>query len=235
MILSCEIINRSKFLLERGSHPQDSIIIVLEGSFFCETHNQKYIIGQKEMFFFKNNEPFQRKIISPMTAIYIIFDTLSFESNKKITTLYHTRMTESIHFLINAINKDNAKLTEHFINDILYCCTCSNIKNDLLVCEVMQYIEENYKQSISLDLLASTFNLSKQWLILRFKKEMNITPITYLNHFRMKKAKELLLQQEMLISEVAFACGFETPYYFTNAFKKHFGISPSIWRKNMTL
>ena len=235
MILSCEIINRSKFLLERGSHPQDSIIIVLEGSFICETHNQKYVVGQNELFFFKKNEPFKRQIISPMTAIYIIFDTLSFESNKKITTLYHTRMTESIHFLISAINNDNAKLTEHFINDILYCCTCGNIKNDLLVYEVMQYIEENYKQSISLDLLASTFNLSKQWLILRFKKEMNITPITYLNHFRMKKAKELLLQQEMLISEVAFACGFETPYYFTNAFKKHFGISPGIWRKNMML
>ena len=101
--------------------------------------------------------------------------------------------------------------------------------------EVVQYIEKHYNQNISLDQLALTFNLSKQWLILRFKKEMNITPITYLNNFRMKKAKELLLQQEMLISEVAFACGFETPYYFTNAFKKHFGISPGIWRKNMTL
>ena len=101
--------------------------------------------------------------------------------------------------------------------------------------EVVQYIEKHYNQNISLDQLALTFNLSKQWLILRFKKEMSITPITYLNNFRMKKAKELLLQQEMLISEVAFACGFETPYYFTNAFKKHFGISPGIWRKNMTL
>lgn len=235
MILSCEIITRNKFLLGRGSHPRDSIIIVLEGSFICETHNQKYTIGPNEMFFFKNNESFQRKIISPMRAIYIIFDALSFNSNEKMTPLYHSRLTENIRFLVNAITENNIKLTEHFINDILYCCTCSNKKADPLVLEVIQYIEENYKQNLSLDLLASIFNISKQWLILRFKKEMNITPISYLNNFRMKKAKELLLQQEMLINEVAFACGFETPYYFTNAFKKHFGISPGIWRKNMML
>lgn len=235
MILSSEIITRSTFILERGSHPGDSIIIVLEGSFFCETHNQQYTIGQNEIFFFKSNDPFQRKIISPMTAIYIIFDTLPFDSNKKIAPFYDTRITESIHFLVNEINKDDVKLTEHFINDILYCCTCSNKKADPLVSEIVQYIEKHYNQNISLDQLALTFNLSKQWLILRFKKEMNITPITYLNNFRMKKAKELLLQRETLISEVAFACGFETPYYFTNAFKKHFGISPGIWRKNMML
>ena len=101
--------------------------------------------------------------------------------------------------------------------------------------EVAQYIEEYYNQNISLDQLALTFNLSKQWLILRFKNEINITPITYLNNFRMKKVKELLLQQNILISEVAFACGYETPYYFTNVFKKYFGISPSVWRKNMRL
>lgn len=235
MILSCEIINRSKFRVENGFHPEDSIIIVLEGGFICSTHNKEYTVHQNEMFFFKGHDTFKRKILSPMTAICIVFDEFPFNSNKKITPLYHTRITESIQFLVKALKDGDTALTEHFIADIIYCFTCDTKKADPLVLEVVQYIEKHYNQNISLDQLALTFNLSKQWLILRFKKEMNITPITYLNNFRMKKAKELLLQQEMLISEVAFACGFETPYYFTNAFKKHFGISPGIWRKNMTL
>jgi len=233
MILSCEIINRSKFRVENGFHPEDSIIIVLEGSFLCNTHNMEYTVHQNEMFFFKRHDTFERKILSPMTAICIVFDELPFNSNKKMAPLYPTRMTESIQFLVKALTEGDITLTEHFTADILYCCTCSNKKTDPFVEKVVQYIEEHYNQNISLDQLALTFNLSKQWLILRFKKEMNITPITYLNNFRMKKAKEFLLQQEMLISEVAFACGFETPYYFTNAFKKHFGISPGVWRKNM--
>jgi len=235
MILSCEIINRSKFLLERGSHPQDSIIIVLEGGFFCKTHNQEYTVHQNEIFFFKRHDAFKRKILSPITAICIIFDEFPMDSNKKIIPLYHTRMTEGIQFLVKALKEEDTALTEHFIADILYCFMCNTKKADPLVLEVVQYIEKHYNQNISLDQLALTFNLSKQWLILRFKKGLNITPIAYLNNYRMKKAKELLLQQEMLISEVAFSCGFETPYYFTNAFKKHFGISPGIWRKNMML
>ena len=144
-------------------------------------------------------------------------------------------MTESIQFLVKALKEGDTALSEHFIADIIYCFTCNTKQSDPLVSEVVQYIEKHYSQNISLDHLASIFNLSKQRLILRFKKEMNITPITYLNNFRMEKAKELLLQQEMLVSEVAFACGFETPYYFTNVFKKHFGIPPGIWRKNMML
>lgn len=235
MVLSCELITRNKFRVEKGCHPEDCIIIVLEGSFFCETHNKQYTVSQNEIFFFKNSDSFKRKILSPMRAICIVFDTLPFDSNKKIFPLYNTRATESIGFLVSAITENNAKLTEHFVNDILYCCLCNIKKVDTLVWEITRYIEENYNQNISLETLASTFNLSKQWLILRFKKEMNITPITYLNNFRMKKAKELLLHQETPIGEVAFACGFDTPYYFTNTFKKHFGISPTVWRRNMVL
>ena len=235
MILSCEIITRNQFLLESGSHPRDSILIVLKGSFVCETHDQKYTVGQNEIFFFKSNDPFTRKIVSPIRAIYVIFDTLPLDLNQKLIPFYDTRTAEDIRFLIPAITENNVKQAEHFVRDIWYCCMRSHQKADPLVREIVQYIEKHYNQNVSLDQLAFTFHLSKQWLILRFKKEMHITPITYLNHFRIKKAKELLLQQEMLISEVAFACGFETPYYFTNAFKKHVGISPGIWRKNMML
>ena len=235
MVLSCEIITRSKFLLERGSHPSDAIIIVLEGSFFCETHDQAYTVGQNELFFFKSNEPFQRRVLSPMTAIYIVFDALPFPLSERIIPLYPTRTMENIQFLFQAISEDHRKQTDHFINDLLYCCSCHSQKTDPLVWEIVQYMKENYSQNISLERLASTFNMSKQWLIRRFKKDMHITPITYLNHLRIKKAKELLLQPEMTVKEVAFACGFETPYYFTNVFKKYSGSSPAQWRKRMLI
>jgi len=235
MVLSCEIINRSKFFVENGFHPEDAIIIVLEGSFLCNTHNKEYTVSQNEIFFFKRHDTFKRRIIKPITAVCIVFDELPFDSNKKITPLYHTRITESIEFLVKSIKEGDTLLTEHFITDILYCFSHNAKKEDPIILEVIRYMEKHYNQNISLDQLASTFNISKQWLILRFKKEMNTTPINYLNNFRFKKAKELLLLKEMSISEVAFACGFDTLYYFTNAFKKHFGVSPGNWQKNMML
>ncbi len=235
MVLSCEIIQRNKFLLETGSHPKDSIIIVLDGNFHCETHNVSYTVGKNEIFLFKGGDSFHREIISPITAIYIVLDTENFVSNQKITPANHTRINEDIGFLVSAITEGDATAENHFVNDILYCCRNSEKESDTMIREVTRYIQENYHQSLSLDQLAQCFGISKQWLILRFKKEMNTTPITYLNHYRMKKAKELLLNQKMSIGEVAFACGFETPYYFSNTFKKMFGISPALWRKNMVL
>jgi AraC-like DNA-binding protein len=43
----------------------------------------------------------------------------------------------------------------------------------------------------------------------------------------MQKAHDLLIQHTLSISEVAYACGFESLAYFSRSFKKHFGISPS--------
>ncbi len=235
MVLSCEIITRKEFLLESGFHPEDSLLIVLEGSFVCETHNREYTVCKNEIFFFKGNDAFRRKILSPLKAVYIIFNELPLDANRKLIPLYDTRAAESIQFLVDAIAGDNTRLVEHFVNDIFYCCMHGAKKADKTISEVIDFIKENYDKNITLDLLATTFNLSKQWLILRFKKETNTTPMMYLNGFRMKMAKEFLLQQKMTVGEVAFACGFETPYYFSNAFKKTFGVSPTVWRKNMIL
>ena len=235
MVLSCQIISRNQFILENGSHPKDSIIIVIEGSFSCETNNNEYKVSKNDIFFFKSGDIFKRKILSPLKAIYIIFDNLTFDFNQKIILTNYNRYIENIYFLTKAISEDNLLSINHFINDIFYCCTSNIKKTDSTIKEIKQYLQENYNHNISLDTLASTFNISKQWLILRFKKELGTTPMAYLNNFRMKKAKQLLLNQQINVGEVAYACGFETPYYFTNTFKKHFDISPTEWRKTMIL
>jgi len=213
----------------------DSVIIVLDGSFCCETHSQTHVIGKNDIFFFKCGDTFHRKIISPITAIYIVLNSHDFVCNQKVTPSHHTRINEDIEFLVNAITEGDIQTENHFINDILYCQRNSIKEADPLIKEVIRYLQENYHHNLSLDHLAQQFGVSKQWLILRFKRETNATPIAYLNHLRMKKAKELLLNQQMRIGEIALACGFDTPYYFSNTFKKTYGISPTIWRKNMIL
>ncbi|MFK7775870.1 MAG: helix-turn-helix domain-containing protein, partial [Saprospiraceae bacterium] len=52
-------------------------------------------------------------------------------------------------------------------------------------------------------------------------------PIDLLKTFRMKRAKDLLSQNKMTISEVAYSVGFEMPSSFSRAFKKEFGKSPT--------
>ncbi|WP_370738459.1 helix-turn-helix domain-containing protein [Roseivivax jejudonensis] len=55
---------------------------------------------------------------------------------------------------------------------------------------------------------------------------MNTTPKRYYAELRLDRARLLFLQTEMSVSEVAFACGFENPSYFSWTYRAHFGTSP---------
>ncbi len=62
----------------------------------------------------------------------------------------------------------------------------------------------------------------------------NATPINYLNQLRIKKARQLLINEpEKSITELAFECGFSSNQYFTNVFKRNFNLSPSHYRSKM--
>jgi AraC-like DNA-binding protein len=97
-----------------------------------------------------------------------------------------------------------------------------------VVDQVKKYIEENYRNPITLNEIAKAANLSKSHLRFIFRTHMNTTVSKYLQEFRLNKAKGILENRpEENISAVAFDCGFENASHFTTAFKNHFGIPPS--------
>lgn len=65
-----------------------------------------------------------------------------------------------------------------------------------------------------------------------FFAETGTTPHEYLTVLRLSQAKKLLLQESFVsVEDVALKCGFNDSFYFSTLFKKHFGISPSAYRK----
>ena len=68
-----------------------------------------------------------------------------------------------------------------------------------------------------------------------FFAEMGETPLAYMTRLRVERAKALLTQKSFVgIETVAEQCGFSDSFYFSKLFKKHVGISPSVYRKNNT-
>lgn len=95
----------------------------------------------------------------------------------------------------------------------------------------VEYIIANYKKSITLDDLSRQCNVSKQQVIRYFKSALHTTPIQYINHYRLSKAKELLFRQPQLnIKEIAAEMGFENQHYFTRLFSSTYGETPSHYR-----
>ena len=93
-------------------------------------------------------------------------------------------------------------------------------------------MRKNFDKRIDMDELAKEVFLSHSGLIWKFKRELNTTPSNYLGILRLRYAKQLLLNYPYSITEISEMCGYSNPYYFTNAFHRAFGMSPTDFRKH---
>ena len=94
--------------------------------------------------------------------------------------------------------------------------------------EITEYIKANYfDPNLTIDSIAHKFGISAPYLSKIFKKEKGLSPIKYLLNTRMEHACSMLSTQQYTISEIAYAVGYNSPFYFSNAFKKIYGFPPS--------
>ena len=97
---------------------------------------------------------------------------------------------------------------------------------------MMYYIQQNYKESITLDDIAMSGNISKSLCNKVFHKYVGDSPVNYLLNYRVRKVAELLRTTSLSLSEIAALTGFNGTSYMSEMFKKSFKSSPRDFRKN---
>ena len=100
---------------------------------------------------------------------------------------------------------------------------------------ITDFIDENYKDNISLDEIAANYQLSKEYLATIFKKYMGITVGTYLKNIRLTSAYRDLMNGDYSINQLAFDNGFPNIKSFINSFKEHYGETPYKYKKNFEI
>lgn len=100
----------------------------------------------------------------------------------------------------------------------------SSLENKIV--EAKNYIEDNLAHSYSIADLAGILNINEYHLKKGFKILYNTTVYSYIIKRRMEKAKDLLLNDDFNVNEVASLMGYNDATNFTAAFKKHFGFTP---------
>ena len=98
---------------------------------------------------------------------------------------------------------------------------------------ILQYIQNNFQQDISLETVADTFWIHKVYLAKIFKQETGKSVNEYIRNVRIEKAKELLLKEHIKINEIVTATGFNNPQSFYTIFKKYVGMAPGEYREKM--
>lgn len=91
---------------------------------------------------------------------------------------------------------------------------------------VISFIEEHYQASISLSELAELANLSSNHFCQKFKQLTGLSPISYLLHYRLEKARYALETTDLTVTEIALSCGFNDVSHFIFLFRKQYGKTP---------
>ncbi|WP_161568351.1 AraC family transcriptional regulator [Anaerobacillus alkaliphilus] len=91
----------------------------------------------------------------------------------------------------------------------------------------IDYMVNHYQTNMSLNDLAELAGLSKSHYSRLFRKYIGYSPIDYLTHLRIDRAKELLAHSDIRIKEVSQHVGYEDELYFSRTFKKIVGVSPT--------
>ena len=107
----------------------------------------------------------------------------------------------------------------------------SNAPKKMDISSVKSFLDEHYKEKLSLESMASHFFIDKHYLARLFKEQYGVTLVTYLQQVRITHAKRMLRFTNKSIEEIGLECGIGELNYFSRVFKKLEGVSPSEFRR----
>lgn len=95
---------------------------------------------------------------------------------------------------------------------------------------VRSFIDERYTQPLSMQDAAKAMGYSETYFCRLFKQCFGVNFSTYLNEFRVEKAKEMMADTRTSIRQISTACGYSDPKYFARVFRRFVGLTPSEYR-----
>ena len=244
---------RKKHELRRWDN-YDSLHFVLFGHGTLIANGEKIPLSKGDVFLLFTNEQYEYypDQVDPWSYIWIDFhatDTKTLfercgisvenphvhmsdfaetvELLKKIYEAYDAsemqQLTCSAYFmlLLNKLIKNN--------NHSSYSVELSSAKHRR-VREILIYINNNYRMALSVQKIATENHISVSRMMALFADVVGMSPVSYLNKYRMSAACEMLRSSNATISEISNAVGVKDQLYFSRMFKKWKGVSPREYR-----
>lgn len=170
--------------------------------------------NDNQMIYFKNGENQTEEIKKYIKEIF-------FENETKAAS-YEIYINANIYKILGFLYRYNILADEKKFFDV-----------DIIekVLPVLNYIDTNYHDEITLEKLSKVVNLNQYYLCRLFKKATNSTFTEYLNFVRVCKAEKLLFTTNKTVSEISMDVGFSSVSYFNRVFKKIKSCTPSDYKK----
>ncbi|MGI5899924.1 MAG: helix-turn-helix transcriptional regulator [Christensenellales bacterium] len=146
------------------------------------------------------------------------------------------RLREKISLLGEIENKN--VLEKEILDIIRYICSYismySGEKNSELALQVMQYVDENYKDSnLNITAIANALEISPKTVSHHFRRATSLGVLDYINHVRISNAKQIAARQSVSIERLSQMVGYTSVKTFRRAFSKEEGITPGKFFRSM--
>ena len=172
-----------------------------------------------------NNHAFPYQKLSPaITWQKLILDDL--------ISLYETKEQQNRPFhVIQEFSDILDLLSQNLDSDSNLAANSDDIQS---LTAMLGYVQKNYQKKLLLRDIYTAGNCCKTKCTALFQKYLSLSPISYLNNYRLEKATHMLRSTTENITEIAYECGFASTSYFCEQFHKIYKTSPKCYRNTCT-
>ncbi len=238
---------QERHIVRKDGFYSNHFLIILDGEGKFECEGKTYLLKKNDIIFIKKNVPHSYyPIKGEMHDLWITFDGTGVESLLDyyvIENYFHiqnadiSKLIPDFEELRKTAKKgiSQERISILFYNFAIEFLTLS--KKSKEKCEIssaVKYIEENYANDITLEILSEICGLSKYSFCRIFKEEYLTTPFDYVLQVRIKNAKQILAENPSVkIKELSKKCGFNDECYFCRVFKRFEHCSPKQFVKTL--
>lgn len=228
-----------------------SLHCIIRGKGLYQIHNHTHFLQENDCFLLLPNTPirYQSDEHDPWVYYWIGFDgidalhlmqlcNISYET----PILHYEKMGELTSILKPLTELKNVSISDSYVALGQFYILCSKLmqhnsnikplsrKQDY-VNQTLSVIQNSYYKNISVQGIADAIGLERTYLYRIFKEVKGISIQEYITNLKIKRACYFLTNSNLPYCEIAYYCGYISEQYFSIAFKKNTGMSPSQYRK----
>lgn len=242
-------------------HSTLELIYIPEGEYEVYDENEKYMAQAGGLIIFPPSKPHTIRAVSQTSEYWSIHFSLDLITMSKkhffqqefVEPLYTAslqmprylapeQITEQMHQAIFDLTHSKERWKQ--FQSLMFLCTqlmplCKKTESKhpmhtghTAIQECIRYIEANYSNDLTLQELADHVHLHPNYLSSLFKKDTGQSLFDFLYHVRIYTARNLLLNPNLSISQIAELTGFKSADFFCRKFKQIIGTTPNAYRKN---
>lgn len=235
-------------------YPNYAIHFVLEGKGIYVVNNKSYKVCAGQGFLIEPDIvcSYTADNDKPWRYIYVVFDgndsdtivhnagldqnfpIFNFDLKREFTNLLY-----SIHYACMENNSMGYEAIGYF-NLVMSRLIRQNISSfqeysssEQYIEKAKNYVQQHYSYNITIQELAAHIGLDRTYLYRLFREKLNKSPSEYINDYRLKKAIEMMANEQLTLSNIALSTGFYDYSYFSKQFIKKYHKAPGIYRKEM--